>query len=204
MVSQFIKVFKRKLNSAFYVALRLVNYYPYYDYLHGRGQKINLTPEYELDFTEQEKVFLKACAASYNYFESDYALGHRQKELSVYKLNNVTFFSHTGIIMINQKLIVESGLSVDRLTRSKAFRDITIMLPRNYKTGIYTTIQHSHWADNNISLWFIDSLPRAYIIANTIKEPVTLLMWKNAHPYQKHTLEYLLKDYPNITIKYIS
>ncbi|WP_242926561.1 glycosyltransferase family 61 protein [Pontibacter vulgaris] len=204
MATDFIRVFKRKLNSAFYVALRLINYYPYYSYLHGRGQKINLTPEYELDFNAQEKDFLKACAASYNYFESDYALGHRQKELSIYKLNDVTFFSHTGVIMINQKLIVESGLSVDRLTRSKAFRDFTVMLPHRFKEGNYTTIQHSHWADNNISLWFIDSLPRAYIIANTIKEPVTLLMWKGAHAYQKHTLEFLLKDYPHIKIKYIN
>ena len=204
MASKFIKVLLRKMNSAFYVTLRLVNYYPYYSYLHGRGQKVNLTPEYELDFTDQEKTFLKACAASYNYFESDYALGHRQKELSLYKLKDVTFFSHTGVIMINQKLIVESGLSVDRLTRSKAFRDFTVMLPRRFKDGVYTTIQHSHWADNNISLWFIDSLPRAYIIANAIKEPVTLLMWKGAHAYQKHTLEFLLKDYPHIKIKYLS
>lgn len=204
MASDFIRILKQKLNSAFYVALRLVNYYPYYSYLHGRGEKINLTPEYELEFTSEEKAFLKTCAASYNYFESDYALGHRQKELSLYKLKDVTFFSHTGVIMINQKLIVESGLSVDRLTRSKAFRDFTIMLPYTYKNGLYTTIQHSHWADNNISLWFIDSLPRAYIIANTVKEPITLLMWKGAHPYQKHTLEFLLRNYPNIKIKYIS
>ncbi|RAU83975.1 glycosyltransferase family 61 protein [Pontibacter arcticus] len=204
MAASFIKILKRKLNSAFYVALRWVNYYPYYDYLHGRGQKINLTPEYEIELTAEEKAFLKLCAASYNYFESDYALGHRQKELSLYKLQDVTFFSHTGVIMINQKLIVESGLSVDRLTRSKAFRDFTLMLPSRLKKGIYTTIQHSHWADNNISLWFIDSLPRAYILANTVQEPVTLLMWKGAHAYQKHTLEFLLKDYPHIKIKYIS
>ncbi|WP_162427826.1 glycosyltransferase family 61 protein [Pontibacter pudoricolor] len=204
MAIRFIAVLKRKLNSAFYVALRVVNYYPYYTYLHGRGQKINLTPEYELEFTEQEKAFLKTCAASYNYFESDYALGHRQKELSLYKLKDVTYLSNTGVIKMGDKLIVESGLSVDRLTRSKAFRDFTVMLPHSYKRGIYTTIQHSHWADNNISLWFIDSLPRAYILANTIKEPATLLMWKGAAAYQKQTLEYLLKDHPHIRIKYIS
>lgn len=204
MASKFFKILKRKLNSAFYVALRLVNYYPYYEYLHGRGEKINLTSEYELDFTPREKAFLKACAASYNYFDADYALGHRQKELSLYKLNNVTYLSNTGVIKMGDKLIVESGLSVDRLTRCKAFRDFTIMLPHSYRRGIYTTIQHSHWADNNISLWFIDSLPRAYILAQAVKEPVTLLMWKGAHPYQKHTLEYLLKDHPNIKIKYIN
>jgi hypothetical protein len=192
------------MNSAFYIALRLVNYYPYYSYLHGIGEKVNLTPEYELEFTAQEKIFLKACAASYNYFESDYALGHRQKELSIYKLEDVTYFSHTGVIMINQKLIVESGLSIDRLTRTKAFRDFTVMLPLRYSNGAYTTIQHSHWADNNISHWFIDCLPRVYIIAKTIKEPVTILMWQGAHDYQKQTLEYLLRDNPNIKVKYIN
>ncbi|NEM96590.1 glycosyltransferase family 61 protein [Pontibacter burrus] len=204
MATGFIKVLKRKLNSAFYVALRLVNYYPYYDYLHGKGEKVNLTPEYELEFTPEEKAFLKACAASYSYFDADYALGHRQKELSLYKLKDVTFFSNTGVIKMGDKLIVESGMSVDRLTRCKAFRDFTVMWPHSYKNGIYTTIQHSHWADNNISLWFIDSLPRAYILSQTIKEPVTLLMWKGAHPYQKHTMEYVLKDSPHIRIKYIS
>lgn len=204
MASPFFKVIKRKLNSAFYMILRLVNYYPYYDYLHGRGEKVNLTPEYELEFTPEEKAFLKAAAASYNYFDPDYALGHRQKELSLYKLRNVTYLSNTGVIKMGDKLIVESGLSVDRITRCKAFRDFTLMWPHSYKTGIYTTILHSHWADNNISLWFIDSLPRAYILAQTVTEPVTLLMWEGAHSYQKHTLEYLLKDYPNIRIKYIS
>ncbi|MBB6611485.1 glycosyltransferase family 61 protein [Pontibacter sp. Tf4] len=204
MSSTFLKVLKRKVNSAFYVALRLVNYYPYYTYLHGRGEKVNLTQAYELSFTPEEKEFLKVCAASYNYFDADYALGHRQKELSLYKLQDVTYLSNTGVIKMGDKLIVESGLSVDRITRCKAFRDFTVMLPHNYKSGIYTTIQHSHWADNNISLWFIDSLPRAYILAKTVTEPVTLLMWKGAHPYQKHTLEYLLKDHPNIKIKYIS
>lgn len=204
MIANSLYLIKRKINSAFYVTLRLFNYYPFFSYLHGRGEKINLTEEYEVDFTEEEKAFLRACAASYNYFESDYALGHRQKELSIYKLKDVTFFSHTGVIMIDQKLIVESASSVTRLAMSKAFRDFTLMLPSVYKKGKYTTIQHSHWADNNISLWFIDSLSRAYIIAKVIDEPVTLLMWKGAHPYQKHTLEFLLKDHPHIKIKYIS
>lgn len=203
MPSTLVSTLKRKMNSAFYLMLRLVNYYPYYTYLHGRGQKIPLTSEYELPFTVSEKAFLKACAASFNYFESDYALGHRQKDLAAYKLQDVTFFSHTGVIMLDQKLIVESGLSVDRLTRTKAFRDFTFMVPLRYKEGAYTTIQHSHWADNNISHWFIDCLPRVYIIANTIKKPVTLLMWQGAHSYQKQTLEALLKDYPHIQLQYL-
>lgn len=204
MASTLLKTLRRKLNSAFYVSLRLFNYYPFFSYLHGRGEKINLTEEYELEFTEDEKAFLKACAASYNYFESDYALGHRQKELSIYKLKDVTFFSNTGVIMMNQKLIVESASSITRLTATKAFRDFSLLLPHTYKHGLYTTVQHSHWADNNISHWLIDCLPRIYIITQLIKEPVTLLMWKGAHPYQKQMLDYLLCDYPHIKVKYIS
>ncbi|MDO6389286.1 glycosyltransferase family 61 protein [Pontibacter sp. BT731] len=204
MLSGFFRTFKRKINSAFYVTLRLFNYYPFFSYLHGRGERINLTEEYELDFTEDEKAFLKACAASYNYFESDYALGHRQKELSIYKLKDVTFLSHTGAIMLQHKLIVESASSVTRLTETKAFRDFSLLFSHTYTDGVYTTIQHSHWADNNISHWLIDCLPRLYIITQLIKEPVTLLMWSGAHPYQKQMLEYLLHDYPHIKVKYIS
>lgn len=204
MASVFLKSLKRKLNSAFYLTLRLFNYYSYFSYLHGRGQKINLTEEYELEFTEKEKAFLKACAASYNYFESDFALGHRQKELSVYKLNDVTFLSHTGVIMLNHKLIVESGSSVTRLTETRAFRDFSFLVPHSYKEGNYTTIQHSHWADNNISHWLIDCLPRVYIIAKLIKEPVTILMWKGGPAFQKQMLDYLLRDYPHIKVKYLS
>jgi hypothetical protein len=204
MLSAFFKTFKRKVNSAFYSTLRLFSYYPFFSYLHGRGEKINLTEEYELEFTEEERVFLKRCAASYNYFESDFALGHRQKELSVYKLKDVTFLSHTGAIMLNHKLIVESASSVTRLTATKAFRDFSLLFPHTYTQGAYTTIQHSHWADNNISHWLIDCLPRVYIITQLIKEPVTLLMWSGAHPYQKQMLDYLLSDYPHIKIKYIS
>ncbi|MBF8964894.1 glycosyltransferase family 61 protein [Pontibacter sp. FD36] len=204
MASAFFKILKRKINSAFYVTLRLFNYYPFFSYLHGRGEKINLTEEYELEFTEEEKAFLKACAASYNYFESDYALGHRQKELSIYKLKDVTFLSHTGAILLNHKLIVESASSVTRLTATKAFRDFSLLIPHTYKDGVYTTIQHSHWADNNISHWLIDCLPRVYIITQLIKEPVTLLMWNGAQSYQKQMLSYLLRDYPHIKLKYIS
>ncbi|WP_299984566.1 glycosyltransferase family 61 protein [uncultured Pontibacter sp.] len=203
MASAFFKTLKRKIYSAFYVTLRLFNYYPFFSYLHGRGEKINLTEEYELEFTEEEKAFLKACAASYNYFESDYALGHRQKELSIYKLKDVTFLSHTGAILLNHKLIVESASSVTRLTATKAFRDFSLLIPHTYKDGVYTTIQHSHWADNNISHWLIDCLPRVYIITQLIKEPVTLLMWNGAQPYQKQMLSYLLRDYPHIKLKYI-
>ncbi|GGG07547.1 glycosyltransferase family 61 protein [Pontibacter amylolyticus] len=204
MAAAFFRILKRKINSAFYVTLRLFSYYPFFSYLHGRGEKINLTEEYEVDFTEDEKAFLKKCAASYNYFESDYGLGHRQKELSVFKLKDVTFLSHTGAILLNHKLIVESASSVTRLTETKAFRDFSLLFPHTYSYGVYTTIQHSHWADNNISHWLIDCLPRVYIITQLIKEPVTLLMWSGAHPYQKQMLEYLLQDYPHVKIKYIS
>ncbi|WP_180336371.1 glycosyltransferase family 61 protein [Pontibacter ramchanderi] len=163
-----------------------------------------MTEEYELEFTKDEKAFLKACAASYNYFESDFALGHRQKELSIYKLKDVTFLSHTGAIMLDHKLIVESASSVTRLTATKAFRDFSLLLPHSYAKGAFTTIQHSHWADNNISHWLIDCLPRVYIITHLVKEPVTLLMWSGLHPYQKQMLDYLLRDYPHIKVKYIS
>lgn len=204
MPSTFFKTLRRKINSAFYVALRLFNYYPFFSYLHGRGEKVNLTEEYELEFTDKEKAFLKTCAASYNYFESDFALGHRQKELSIFKLKDVTFLSHTGAIVLNHKLIVESASSVTRLTETKAFRDFSLLIPHSYKKGIFTTIQHSHWADNNISHWLIDCLPRVYIITKLIKEPVTLLMWQGASAYQKQMLELLLCDHPHIQVKYIS
>jgi hypothetical protein len=203
MASHLLKVLKRKLNSAFYVALRLINYYPHFAYLHNRGSKINLTSEYKIEFTPEEKVFLKACAASYNYFDSDFALGLRQKEISIYKLEHVTFFSHTGIIMMDLKLIVESGLSVDRLTQTKAYRDFSLMIPRYFEEATYTTIQHSHWADNNVYHWFVDCLPRLYIITHMIKEPVTLLLNDGTNEYQKAIIDFILKDYPHIKVKYL-
>lgn len=194
---------KRKINSAFYVTLRLFNYYPFFTHLHGRGEKTSLTEEYELEFTEEEKAFLKICAASYNYCESDFALGHRQKELSIYKLKNVTFFSNTGAIMLDHKLIVESALSVDRLTQTKAFRDFSVLLPLSFRVGNYTTIQHSHWADNNVYHWFIDCFPRLYIITNAIKEPTTVLMWDGIPDYQKHLVGFILNDNPYLKVKYL-
>ncbi|WP_276497629.1 glycosyltransferase family 61 protein [Pontibacter litorisediminis] len=194
----------KRLSNAFYVLLRFFNYYPYYQFLHNRYPRTELAPDYIIEFSKSEKEFLKTCSASYNYLVPDFSMGHRQSPLQLFEIKDVKYLSRTGAIIKNGKPIVESGMSIDRLTGTKTYRDFSILIPKTYKEGVYTTIQHGHLADHNISHWFLECLPRLYILTQLVNEQVTILMRKDAPLYQIYTLESLIRAYPNIKIKYVS
>lgn len=167
---------------------------------HHPGKQVVL-PSQTLPFSGEEKAFLEACAASFNY-EIDYAGGYRQKEVAVTRLQNVTFLGNSGALVLNEKLISESVFDLRRVALSPAWRMPAFILPKT-KQGVYTSIMHLPWAAGSNYHWFFDCLPRVFALVQTVHEPVTFIMNQNAPAFQQETLAFILKEYPNFRVEFI-
>ncbi len=175
-------------------------YYRAVSVFHHPGKTV-LKPSELLHFTEPENEFLEYCAQSYN-FEPDYSQGMRQKELSVTKLENVTLLGNSGALVQHDKVIIESVFDQRRLSISTAWRMPAFMLNK-HKRGLYASVFHLPWAETSNYHWFFDCLPRLYVLSQLVKEPVTLVANANMPQFQFDTLNFVLKDFPNIDVQYI-
>jgi len=189
-------------SQALYTILRLFNYYRGYTLLGRQRISLELAPSYTVNFTQDEQKFLEQSALSFNYIADDYSTGYRQKAIYVSKLNNITLLGNTGAIILNKKVLVDSVFNFGRMAGSVSYKDFSILIPQKLTSGLYTTIVHGHWANNNIFHWFCDCLPRIYALVNTVCEPITVIMWENAPQYQKDSLQFVLEAYPNFKVAY--
>jgi hypothetical protein len=152
-------------------------------------------------FEENEQVFLEQCAASFN-FEVDYSRGMRQKEISVTKLLNATLLGNSGALILHDRMVVESVFDQRRLSLSSAWRMPAFMLKKR-KRGLYSSVFHFPWAETSNYHWFFDCLPRLYVLAQAVKEPLTLIANANMPQFQFDTLNFVLKDFAHIYVSYI-
>lgn len=175
-------------------------YFRYTSVLHHPGRQ-TLSPSYVLHFDEQETAFLEQSAASFNY-AIDYSLGYRQKEEYLVWLQEAEILGNSGAVALEGKLVVESVLEVSRLAKSNAFKTPDLLLP-SHKKGVYTSVLHLPWADNNNYHWFFDCLPRLYLVLETVKEPIQIIMRRDMAAYQLETLRFVLQDHPQAEVVYI-
>ena len=181
--------------------LSAVNYYYRAVSVFHHAGKTVLRPVEMVHFNESEQKFLTLCAASFN-LEPDYSRGMWQKEISVTKLQNAVLLGNSGALALHDKIVVESVLDQRRLSLSPAWRMPAFML-KTRKKGLYASIFHFPWAETSNYHWFLDCLPRLFVLVQTVKEPLTLIANANMPPFQYDTLNFLLKDYPNIDVAYI-
>jgi hypothetical protein len=189
------------LKKAFFGLLHTLGYYSRYtSVLHHPDKKL-LAPGFVVQFDETETAFLEDSARSFNY-AIDYSLGYRQKEQYLIRLQDVEVLGNSGALVLDGKVVVESVGEVSRLAKSDAFKEVSLLLPKQ-KKGRYTSVLHLPWADQNNYHWFFDCLPRLYPVLENTQEPIKIIMRRDMAPYQLETLAYVVKDYPQAEIVYI-
>lgn len=189
------------LTKVFFGLLHTLGYYSRYtSVLHHPGKRI-LTPGELLHFDEAEKTFLGESARSFNY-AIDYSLGYRQKELYLVRLPQATVLGNSGAVVLGGKVVVESVGEVGRLAKSGAFKEVSLLLPKR-KAGRYSSVLFLPWADQNNFHWFFDCLARLYLVLETEREPINIIMRRDMAPYQLDTLAFVLKAYPRADVVYI-
>lgn len=154
-----------------------------------------------LHFNEQEHAFLQQSAESFNY-SLDYTLGYRVKPAFLVTLHDVTFLGNSGAVVQDGKVVVESVFDVGRLAKSPAFKTPAFMVPK-VKKGIYTSVLHLPWAANNNYHWFFDCLPRLFFLLQEVKGQFNLIMRHDLPAYQHETLQFILRQHPNVNVVYI-
>ncbi|WP_299990621.1 glycosyltransferase family 61 protein [uncultured Pontibacter sp.] len=189
------------LKKAFFGLLHTLGYYSRYTSVLHHPSKQVLTPSYVLDFNEAERAFLEDSARSFNY-AIDYSLGYRQKEQYLIRLQDVEVLGNSGAVVLDGKVVVESVGEVSRLAKSDAFKEVSLLLPKK-QSGRYTSVLHLPWADNNNYHWFFDCLPRLYLVLESTKEPIKVIMRRDMAPYQFETLAFVLRNYPHAQVVYI-
>ncbi|MBD1397637.1 glycosyltransferase family 61 protein [Pontibacter sp. JH31] len=189
------------LTKAFFGLLHTLGYYSRYtSVLHHPG-RITLAESFVLHFDDSETAFLEQSAVSFNY-AIDYSLGYRQKAQYVVRLRGVEFLGNSGAAVLDGKVVVESVGEVSRLAKSEAFKEVSLLLPKQ-KKGIYTSVLHLPWAGQNNYHWFFDCLPRLYLVLENIKEPIKIIMRRDMAAYQLETLAFVAKAYPQAEVVYI-
>ncbi|WP_299701094.1 glycosyltransferase family 61 protein [uncultured Pontibacter sp.] len=189
------------LKKAFFGVLHALGYYSRYTSVLHHPSKQLLSPGFVVQFDETEKAFLEDSARSFNY-AIDYSLGYRQKEQYLIQLQEVEVLGNSGAVVLDGKVVVESVGEVSRLAKSDAFKEVSLLLPKQ-KRGLYTSVLHLPWADQNNYHWFFDCLPRLYLVLEHMQEPIKIIMRLDMAPYQLETLAFVVKEYPQAEIVYI-
>ncbi|RDC62015.1 glycosyltransferase family 61 protein [Adhaeribacter pallidiroseus] len=182
-----------------YKLFSCINYY-YYPTTLTRETKTVLQDRYRVSFTPEEIDFLKKSAATFDY-HTDYTDGYWQKALYTVRLAKVTLLGNSGALVKQNKVIAESTFDAGRLGISPAYRSPAVMWNR-HKPGLYTSVFHLPWAETSNFHWFYDCLPRVYILLQQVKEPVKLIVNQNLPAFQLETLQFVITDYPHITVVY--
>ncbi|WP_242918161.1 glycosyltransferase family 61 protein [Pontibacter liquoris] len=189
------------LKKVFFRLLHLAGYYFRYSSVLHHPSKKEMAPGSVVKFDTAETAFLERSAASFNY-SIDYSLGYRQKAPYLVRLSNVYFLGHTGALVMEGKLVVESVFDTSRLAKSPAFKTPALLTPK-YKSGLYTSVLHLPWAEKNNYHWFFDCLPRLYFLLLQVSEPLHIIMRRDLPDYQLQTLQFILRDHPNAQVVFI-
>jgi len=190
------------LKKLFQFFSAFVNYYYQAVSVYNHPKKKSLQPAYLVNFTPEEQQFLEKCAHSFNYVV-DYSLGFRQKELFTVMLENVYFLGNSGALVRNGKVITESVFDLMRLTKSPAFRSFALLKSKQ-KNGLYSSLMHLPWAETSNYHWFLDVLPRLFLLMQGSQEAITLIVAQNMPAFQRETLQFLLEEQSHIRLEVIS
>lgn len=177
-------IHRYKLKKGFYIN-RVKSYF--FNQLDAIDYNI-ITPSYKIEFNETERIFLDENISCEIYMNK---LG-TQREVFSCILNNIKFFGMSGGISYENKAIVESFFSFNRLKKTICVD--SLLYKHKYMKGTYTSIMHLDWAKKNIFHWFIDCLPRLYALTRIDESNIKLIYNKDIDKKQLEILKFFLDD----------
>lgn len=180
-----------------------MNYYPGYIPKRFQRNKTVLREAEVLETALDEKGCLLRSAKIYGEM-FDYSRSYHQKEIFLSDHRNILFLGHSGaIVEKNNNVVAESAFDEIRLLKSPAFR-LPAIMRSSTKKGVFTSILHLPWAEENIYHWFIDCLPRLLSIQKIpLDEPIGLIVNKGIKPYQLETLQFFLEKDKRLSLHFI-
>ena len=108
-----------------------------------------------------------------------YADGYEEPEGYCVKLENIFFYSDSGLLQHKDKIIEESGMDLKRIVSMKnVYKKIIGYNPKlkTLKELTCTSVMHLPLARSNIYHWFIECLGRIYLLKKYFQSQVTVLM----------------------------
>ena len=160
-------------------------------------EKTILRNGFRVEVTPKEK---ELCRISIPVTPSipDYSGGFFVPELYNSKMKNVTFFGNSGGILNSQgKIVIESLMNIARMYSSDIFRVPGLFLTSNLKSNIYTSIFHLPWAETSIFHFFIDVMPRLYVLSFFKNESITIIINHDVPDLQWQILKTFNLSYRN-------
>lgn len=176
------------------------NYYDDYCYIKEKYARESVSNPYFIDLSLEEKNFLKRSIITEYYNVPDYSLSYVQPELFYAYLECPTLLGNTGALVKDEKLLVESLYYHKKCFRSDAYRKAKIFR-HSFKKGLYTSIFYQFSMNHNIFHWYLECLPRLYLLRFTGINEINLICNKDMPDYQLESIaNFIEKD---IRIKYL-
>lgn len=147
-----------------------------------------ITPSYKIEFNKNERIFLDEKISCEKYMDKL----ETQREIFSCVLNNVKFYGMSGGISYENKAIVESFFSLNRL--KKIICIDSLFYKHKYMKGTYTSIMHLEWAKKNIFHWIIDCLPRLYALTRIDESNINLIYNKDIDKNQLEIINFFLDN----------
>lgn len=161
--------------------------------------KITLSSSKYLNLTENELSFLKLCFASEYNNQPDYTIGYFVPENFACHYKNVALYGDSGGVSVNNKLIVESFHSQKKMFQSNSYRKKYNKIDCEL-TELTTSIFHQYSMNNNIFHWYIECLPRLYLLKKLEIEKINLIIPYNFQDFQRESIKDFCKDFCRITL----
>ena len=160
-------------------------------------EKTILRNGFRVEITPKEKQLCRI-ASKVNASMPDYSGGFSVPELYNSKMQNVTFFGNSGGILNSQgKIVIESLMNIARMYSSYIFRVPGLFLTSNLKSSSYTSILHLPWAETSIYHFFIDVMPRLYVLSFFKNESITIIINHDVSDFQWQILKTFKVSYRN-------
>ncbi len=152
---------------------------------------IKLISPQKIQFTNIELEYLNENIACSKIIKKNKDRGYTQREIFLCKFQNIKFFGHTGVLAINDKLLLETACTLTRLSTIANSVDNIFFKHRKMK-GIYTSIIHIyHYVYYH---YLIESIPRFYGISKINEEEINLIVPWPAHKWQFDILKIFLDN----------
>ena len=132
-----------------------------------------LIPKRKIEFTKEEKEFLNEDIACSKRIKNNRDKGYVQREVFSCRLKNVKFFGHSGVVVYDNKSLLDTACTLTRLYKFTRSVDNVFYKHKKMK-GIYTSILGLF--PFNFHHFLIENIPRFYGISKIKEETINIII----------------------------